>query len=51
MKQKKTHISAVRCHTFCYDQNLKDAEAVTTNKVLFNAPNWPVQKTAELAVG
>ena len=51
MNQKKTHISAVRCHTFGYNQNLKDAEVVTTNKILFNVPNWPMQKTAQLAVG
>lgn len=52
MNQKKNHISAVACHTFFgYDQNLKDAEVVTTNKILFNAPIWPMQKTSKNGSG
>ena len=52
MNQKKNHISAVACHTFFgYDQNLKDAEVVTTNKILFNATIWPMQKTLKNGSG
>lgn len=43
--QKKTHISAKGWHTSCgYHQNLKDAEVVTTQKILSNVPIWPMQK-------
>lgn len=51
VNQKKNHISVcvcMGCHTFySFDQNLTDAEAVTSNRILFNVRGWPMKKTVK----